>query len=162
MPIFLPQFSCPLRVPASFVRVGGGFDQPPPVPHPRPSLSFFLPTSGGRHSASVSEILNVASIRSLSTDVRHPFRITTPETRTPGARTPGIRTWGSETPGIRKRGRRKLGLTNLRREKRWACSPRHGVEPSDITWNRTSSGYSGYLPALRPGTDACQVSRRAV
>ena len=93
-PFFCPQFFCPLELPASFVRVVG-FDQDPSVQHPRPSRLFFLLTSGRRHSASVSEILNVAPLRSLSTDVRHPFRITNP-----GSRTPEPKTRGSETPGL--------------------------------------------------------------
>jgi hypothetical protein len=69
--------------------------------HPRPSRSFFLLTSDRRHSASVSEILNVAPFdQRLSTDVRHPFRITNPGIRTPGPRTRGSETPGSKNPGL--------------------------------------------------------------
>jgi hypothetical protein len=114
--IFLPQFSCPLEHRAWFVRVGG-FDQPPSVPHPRPSRLFFLLTSHRRHSAIVSEILNVAPIGSLSTAVRHPFKLP---------------------------------------------NPGDSVETTDFSSNTTSSGHSGCLLAYHPGTDACQVSPRAV
>jgi hypothetical protein len=121
-PFFAPRFFCPLELPASYVRVVR-FDQAPPVPHPRPSRLFFLPTSHRRRSARVSEILNVAPRRSLSTDVRHPFRITNPEIRTSGPRTraseaprsskpPGIENFGSRTSGAKKAGLAARGIVS--------------------------------------------------
>jgi hypothetical protein len=55
---------------------------------------FFLLTSGRRHSASVSEILNVAPIRSISLDGR-PLSIQNPR---PGDQNPGIGNPGLEKP----------------------------------------------------------------
>jgi hypothetical protein len=157
-PFFCPRLFCPLDVRASFVRVGDGFDQPPPVSPPQPSRLFFLLTCGRRHSASVSEILNVPPCdQCLSTDVRHPFRIRNPDTRIQGRRTRGSEPPGSEIPGVENLGSRTSGA-----KKFWACSPRDRVEPTEVSSNTTSSGLNGCLSAYRPGTDACQVSRRAV
>jgi IS5 family transposase len=90
MIIFLPQFSCPLELRASFLRLAG-FDDLASIAHHGPSRLFFLLTSSRRLSGTVSEILNVAPLdQYLSTDVRHAFRSQTrgPE---PGARkTPGF------------------------------------------------------------------------
>jgi hypothetical protein len=81
---------------------------------------LFLLASDRRHSASVSEILNVAPLRSLSTDIRHPFRITnrgikTPGPKPPGSARPGSEPSGSEIPavkalGLRTSGAKKPGL----------------------------------------------------
>jgi hypothetical protein len=60
---------------------------------------------------------------------------------------PGARTRGSKNPGLEKPG---------------ASSPWDRVETTDGSSNTTSSGRSGCLSAFHPGTDACQVSPRAV
>ena len=153
---FCPRFFCPLELRASFVRVAG-FDQPTPVPHPRSSRLFLLLTSHRRRSASVSEILNVAPLRSNSLDgcpsSNSESQIWRPKRRDPNPR-------GSETPGIKKPGRRKLGLSNLWREKPLGSQPpgsrrnqrqllEHNVFPAFGLSARAASR-NGCLPRLAP------------
>jgi hypothetical protein len=132
MLIFLPQFSCPLELRASFLRVVDGFDQPASVP-PLSTVTFGL--SAERRPQTLRKCLRNperCSARScLLTNVRHPFR--------------------SQTRGQEPRARKPR-----------ASSPWDSVPASDVSSNTTSSGRSGCLPAFHPGTDACQVSRRAV
>ena len=149
---FCPRFFCPLELRASFVRVAG-FDQPTPVPHPRSSRLFFLLTSHRRRSASVSEILNVAPLRSNSLDgcpsSNSESQIRRPKRRDPNPRdqkTQASKTWAHEPPT-----RKTLG-----------SQPRDRFETSGSSWNTTSSRRLGCLPALRPRTDACHVWARAV
>ena len=106
------------------------------------SRSFFLPTSVPRHSASVSEILNVAPLdQCLSTVVRHPSRITNLETRSPGPKTPG-----SETSGAKDRG-----------------LPAPGIASKPPTSPRTQRFPGVLVTCPRTGPEhACQISRRAV
>ena len=147
---FCPRFFCPLELRASFVRVAG-FDQPPPVPHPRSSRWFFLLTSHRRRSASVSEILNVAPLRSNSLD-GCPSSIQNHKS--------GDQNVGTQTPGIKKPGRRKLGLSNLWREKPLGSQPpgsrrnqrqllEHNVFPAFGLSARAASR-NGCLPRLAP------------
>jgi hypothetical protein len=71
------------------------------------------------------------------------------QTRGPEPRNPKS---GDRKPRDQESRASRTGLTNLRHEKPWACSPRDVVEPSDFSSNTTSSGRSGCLPPYRSGT----------